>query len=212
MKNPLKDSLVRRLRAATRSRQPPSERNLQLFAEVEVLGRRQVDVAAEQGISQGRVAQICRAVEQWRQHELEPQRQGPEQFRELADLLCELAFLRLVAEEGGEAPRSASRQEIFWHAARTFVAMGPQMQGPNISPAKASTSSAAKDAGEERSVASAPATTHVVPTGFGKATIAAAAANSVAKNVTRSENIRANASAARGSAQAGVQYRDAGVQ
>ncbi len=47
-------------------RQAPSERDLQVYAAVRVDGRRQVDVAAEFGLSQGRVSQIVRCVNQWR--------------------------------------------------------------------------------------------------------------------------------------------------
>jgi hypothetical protein len=45
---------------------PPSERDLEIFAAVKVDCRRQVDVAAEFGISQSRVSQICRDVKLWR--------------------------------------------------------------------------------------------------------------------------------------------------
>ena len=44
----------------------PGERDLQVFAAVRVDGRRQVDVAAEFGITQGRVSQIVRRVNRWR--------------------------------------------------------------------------------------------------------------------------------------------------
>ena len=44
----------------------PGERDLQIYAAVRVDGRRQVDVAAEFGISQGRVSQIVRRVNHWR--------------------------------------------------------------------------------------------------------------------------------------------------
>ena len=44
----------------------PGERDLQIYAAVRVDGRRQVDVAAEFGITQGRVSQIVRRVNQWR--------------------------------------------------------------------------------------------------------------------------------------------------
>jgi len=48
------------------SRQAPGERDLQIYAAVRVDGRRQVEVAAEFGISQGRVSQIVRRVNRWR--------------------------------------------------------------------------------------------------------------------------------------------------
>ena len=44
----------------------PRERDLQIYAAVRVDGRRQVDVAAGFGITQGRVSQIVRRVNQWR--------------------------------------------------------------------------------------------------------------------------------------------------
>jgi hypothetical protein len=44
----------------------PGERDLQIYAAVRIDGRRQVDVAAEFGISQGRVSQIVRRVQRWR--------------------------------------------------------------------------------------------------------------------------------------------------
>ena len=44
----------------------PCERDLEIYAAVRVDGRRQVDVAAEFGISQGRVSQIVRSVNHWR--------------------------------------------------------------------------------------------------------------------------------------------------
>jgi hypothetical protein len=45
---------------------PPTERDLEIFAAVHVDCRRQVDVAAEFGISQSRVSQIVRDVVEWR--------------------------------------------------------------------------------------------------------------------------------------------------
>ena len=47
-------------------REPPSERDMQIFAAVRVDCRRQVDVAAEFGICQSRVSQIITHVMQWR--------------------------------------------------------------------------------------------------------------------------------------------------
>ena len=44
----------------------PCERDWQIYAAVRVDGRRQVDVAAEFGITQGRVSQIVRSVNDWR--------------------------------------------------------------------------------------------------------------------------------------------------
>jgi len=46
--------------------EPPTERDLEIFAAVKVDCRRQVDVAAQFGISQSRVSQICRDVKLWR--------------------------------------------------------------------------------------------------------------------------------------------------
>src|SRR5262245_56776163 len=85
------DRLARSLRRAARQNRVPSERNARVFDQVELLGRRQVDVAGELGITQGRVAQICRKVGRWCQEEFNPASQGPQQFRELAELLCQLA-------------------------------------------------------------------------------------------------------------------------
>jgi len=45
---------------------PPTERDLEIFSAVHVDCRRQVDVAAEFGISQSRVSQIVRDVVEWR--------------------------------------------------------------------------------------------------------------------------------------------------
>ena len=45
---------------------PPSERDLEIFAAARIDCRRQVEVAAEFGISQSRVSQICRNVKLWR--------------------------------------------------------------------------------------------------------------------------------------------------
>ena len=45
---------------------PPSERDLEIFAATRIDCRRQVEVAAEFGISQSRVSQICRNVKLWR--------------------------------------------------------------------------------------------------------------------------------------------------
>ena len=44
----------------------PSERDLQIYGAVRIDGRRQVDVAAEFEITQGRVSQIVRKVHRWR--------------------------------------------------------------------------------------------------------------------------------------------------
>ena len=44
----------------------PGERDLQIYAAVRVDGRRQVEVAAELGITQGRVSQIVSSVQRWR--------------------------------------------------------------------------------------------------------------------------------------------------
>jgi hypothetical protein len=44
----------------------PSEREMEIYAAVRVNGRRQADVAAEFGITQGRVSQIVRRVNHWR--------------------------------------------------------------------------------------------------------------------------------------------------
>jgi hypothetical protein len=44
----------------------PRERDLEIYAAVRVDGRRQVDVAAALGITQGRVSQIVRSVQRWR--------------------------------------------------------------------------------------------------------------------------------------------------
>jgi hypothetical protein len=44
---------------------PPSQRNQQIAEQVRLHGRRQVDVAAEYGLSQRRVSQICQQIEHW---------------------------------------------------------------------------------------------------------------------------------------------------
>jgi hypothetical protein len=44
----------------------PGERDMQIYGAVRVDGRRQVDVAAEFGVTQGRVSQIVRKVHRWR--------------------------------------------------------------------------------------------------------------------------------------------------
>jgi hypothetical protein len=49
-----------------RAPNPPSERDLEIYAAVRVDGRRQVDVAADFRITQGRVSQIVRRVNHWR--------------------------------------------------------------------------------------------------------------------------------------------------
>jgi hypothetical protein len=49
-----------------RSPNPPTERDLEIYAAVRVDGRRQVDVAGQYGITQGRVSQIVRHVNHWR--------------------------------------------------------------------------------------------------------------------------------------------------
>ena len=182
MKNPLKDSLARRLRAVSRHRSPPSERNVRVFEEVEVKGRRQTEVAAELGISQGRVAQICRAVGRWCREECDPVSLGPEQFRELADLLCEMAFLRLIAERGGQSPQSASRQEIFWHAARAYAALGPNPMGPSISASNASISSDDFHAFPEELASGRPALNNELPVSSSETCLAGAAANPGLRN------------------------------
>ncbi len=48
------------------SRYSPGERDLQIYAAVRVDARRQADVAAEFGITQGRISQIIRRVNRWR--------------------------------------------------------------------------------------------------------------------------------------------------
>jgi len=45
----------------------PSPRNVEIFSRIREQGERQEDIAAEFGLSQGRVAQICKQVEGWRQ-------------------------------------------------------------------------------------------------------------------------------------------------
>ena len=54
------------IEAAERNAGSPGERDLQIYAAVRVEGRRQVDVAAEFGITQGRVSQIVGRVNHWR--------------------------------------------------------------------------------------------------------------------------------------------------
>jgi hypothetical protein len=55
--------LVGRLAAAARDRRRPSSRNLRIADEVKVNGRTQNEVAAEYGLSQRRISQICQQVD-----------------------------------------------------------------------------------------------------------------------------------------------------
>jgi hypothetical protein len=60
-------SLVTQLVQATRSRASrPSQRNLEIYEEVHVKGKSQLEVGAFRGLSQSRVSAICRQVARWR--------------------------------------------------------------------------------------------------------------------------------------------------
>jgi hypothetical protein len=63
------------MKGERRARQP-SRRNLELYHEIAGEGRLQVEVAARLGISQPRVAQLCRQVERWIERTL-PAEVGP---------------------------------------------------------------------------------------------------------------------------------------
>jgi hypothetical protein len=54
-----------RIVAASRNRKTPSSRNRRIADEVWVNGRTQTDVAAEYGLSQRRISQICQQVDRW---------------------------------------------------------------------------------------------------------------------------------------------------
>jgi hypothetical protein len=78
-----------------RRQRPPSERNLQIFAQVRQFGERQATVAARHGMSQRRVSQICQQVERWRASlEDLPGQQGQAQRRRAS-----LLFARQRAEQ-----------------------------------------------------------------------------------------------------------------
>jgi hypothetical protein len=60
-------TLVSQLVQATRSRASrPSQRNLEIYEEVHVKGKSQLEVGAFRGLSQSRVSAICRQVARWR--------------------------------------------------------------------------------------------------------------------------------------------------
>ena len=75
-------TLVSELVQATRSRvRRPSQRNLEVYEEVHVKGKSQLEVAALRGLSQSRVSAICRQVARWR-GEHEPSELGEPQGAE----------------------------------------------------------------------------------------------------------------------------------
>ena len=72
----------------------PSQRDQQIFAQVEGLGRLQTEVAAEFGLTQSRVSQICKRVGVWRAR-ARPRETGELSRREQAQLDMYLDRLRL---------------------------------------------------------------------------------------------------------------------
>lgn len=72
----------------------PSQRDQQIFAQVEGLGRLQIEVAAEFGVTQSRVSQICKRVAAWRAR-ARPRETGELSRREQAQLDRYLDRLRL---------------------------------------------------------------------------------------------------------------------
>ncbi len=97
----------------------PSERNLRVFEQVRQLGRTQAEVAAEYGISQERVSQICRQIDRWwaRTH-AEPGRDR----RRAELLLARRRFERIFTH----AARELAKENIALVTQRTVWRAGDQ--------------------------------------------------------------------------------------
>jgi hypothetical protein len=107
MNVPVKELLEKAVKGA-HERKRPSERNLRIADEVRVGGRTQSEVAADFGISQRRVSQICRQVEQWFASPgwLRGETCGQDEERAMEELTR-----RQLAEIYGRAMRAYARSE-----------------------------------------------------------------------------------------------------
>ena len=111
--------------AERRLRRPPSQRDQEIAAAVRVQGRRQVEVAAQFGLSRRRVSQICRKIEEWhanvpaweRGEADEESRPQTDRFLQ-RDQLTEIYGAALRAYARSEQPlvtrRSGKRGEQRW--------------------------------------------------------------------------------------------------
>ena len=122
------DKLAKDLLATLRPKMP-SVRDLDVFEAVHKQGRRQEEVAEQFGLSQGRVAQICKEVKEVaiREAGLDA---SPEHFRPYVEIICELARLRRMYEIDGLAPRSQSTLHLIEQAVQLMREILGEVPGP----------------------------------------------------------------------------------